>query len=231
MATGPLTSYLQDTRNMLGDQSVVKYVEGDLVDYINEGRQQLALETGCCRQLIVVNLVALQELYSFASITLPSSVEGILAVQSISVQWSGIRFTLRWMGFSRYQALIRNYVEGYNDVPSVATKYGQGEFGSVYVYPVPDQAYVTEWDCICNPASLINDASIDLVPGPFKVAVAHYATFRALNNMAMNDGVDKDKAAFYQASSDRAYNLYKRFVKNSRAFTQPGQVSNWYGRR
>ncbi len=118
-----------------------------------------------------------QEVYNFSQADL-SPFPGVLsvyAIQSVSILYSGFRYSLPCYSFSNYQALIRIWAQQWQYVPCVCAQYGQGTNGSFYVYPIPSQAYQMEWDCYCLPQDLLTDLSVEAIPDPWTDAVAYFA--------------------------------------------------------
>jgi hypothetical protein len=162
-----------------------------------------------------------QEVYNFSDVDLSNlpGISNIIAVRSIALLWNTYRFVLIRHSFSKYQALIRTYTNTFSDVPRVAAQYGQGEAGSIYIYPVPNSNYIMEWDCVCDVLPLTDDTSFEAIPAPWNTAVSYYAASKALEGA--ND----------LQRSEWMFNKFEKFMKRARAQTQPGTVVNWYGRR
>jgi hypothetical protein len=302
-----LNTYLQQTQTLLNDISETSYNRIDLINYINEARQQIAGEGQCVRAIpfvgsvqsvytstngtggtpgssyplvftgsatsaatgtygvasdgTVTNIVITsggsgyaatpavsfggsgfssgtapqayaqlatgffcvpnQEVYPFSAISLTNipGVSKIIAVKSIALLWNTYRFVMIRHSFSKYQALIRTYTNTFSDVPRVAAQYGQGENGSIYIYPVPNSNYIMEWDCICDVNPLVDDTTFEAIPAPWTIAVPYYAATKALEAAG-----DLDRA-------EKMFQRFERYMKRARAQTSPGTVINWYGRR
>lgn len=163
-----------------------------------------------------------QEVYRFIDINKIIAVPGsgiseILAVQSVSVLWGNIRYTLIHTGFSRYQAVIRNYT-AYTDVPSVWTQYGQGASGTIMLFPPPSDSYPLELDCLCIPSPLLNDNDVEIIPFPWTTCVPSYAAYLAYRQVQK----------FNEA--ELAHGEYERHLKKARSGSQPRGITSWYGR-
>lgn len=161
-----------------------------------------------------------QEVYPFSSISFANQpgISGIIGIRGVSVLWNTYRFTTARYSFSKYQARVRTYTNTFTDVPRVCAQFGQGESGSLYLYPVPNSTYIVEIDCICDVSPLVDDTSIELIPAPWTVCVQYYAAYKA-QEISQNFDV-----------AERLYATFERFMKRAREQTQPGFVSNWYGR-
>ncbi len=118
-----------------------------------------------------------QEVLTFSDIDLSPfpGVKSVYAVQSVSLLYSGFRYSLLCYSFSTYQALIRIWAQQWQYVPAVFAQYGQGTNGTLYCYPIPSQNYQVELDCYCLPQDLITDLSVEILPDPWTDAVAYYA--------------------------------------------------------
>ncbi len=118
-----------------------------------------------------------QEVYNFSQVDLSPfpGVQAIYAIQSVSILYSGFRYSLIAHSMSTYQALIRVWASQWQYTPAVCAQYGQGTSGSFFLYPVPSQAFQMEWDCYCLPQDLITDLSVEVLPDPWTDAVAYYA--------------------------------------------------------
>ena len=163
-----------------------------------------------------------QEVYPFSYansfINTSTGVSNIIAVRGISMIWNTYRFTVSRVSFSKYQALIRTYTNTFTDVPRVGAQYGQGESGSMYLYPLPNSNYIMEWDCICDVLPLVDDSTVEAIPDPWTTAVQYYAAYKALQSAQVYD------------RSDKMFAEFEKFMKRARSFSQPGMVVNWYGR-
>lgn len=161
-----------------------------------------------------------QEVYPFSAVNWSNQpgISGIIGIRGVSVIWNTYRFTTQRVSFSKYQAWIRTYTNTFTDVPRVAAQYGQGANGSVYLYPIPNSNYILEWDCICDVTPLADDTIVELIPSPWTVAVQYYAAYKAFESAQAFD------------KADRMFGQFQKFMKRARAQTQPGTVSNWYGR-
>jgi hypothetical protein len=161
-----------------------------------------------------------QEVYNFSQADLSPfpGVQSIYAIQSVSLLYSGFRYSLIAYSFSNYQALIRIWAQQWQYVPCVCAQYGQGTSGSFYMYPIPSQAYQMEWDAYCLPQDLITNLSVEVIPDPWTDAVAYWAAhlcFLSLMNF--------NAAKFYEDMFNRRCLGYSNAARVSR-------VVNPYGR-
>jgi len=172
-----------------------------------------------------------QEIYPFSAVPITALFAGvsrILAVLSVAIIWQNIRYVGNRLSFSKYQALVRSYTAGnFLYTPFWFSQYGQGDDGSFYIYPLPDQTYPMEWDCLCLPLDLVPDGSVsEVVPYPWTDAVPFYAAWLAL--LASGDPVRMNFADKY--FRENGGGLYSIMMRRARAYAQPQIVSSWYGR-
>jgi len=162
-----------------------------------------------------------QEVYEFSSINVSNipGVSKIIAVRSIALLWNTYRFVMARYSFSKYQAYIRTYTNTFSDVPRVSAQFGQGEAGSIYIYPVPNSNYIMEWDCIFDVIPLVDDTTYEAIPAPWTTPVQYYAACKAFEGAG-----DLERA-------EQMFQRFERFMKRARAQATPGAVANWYGRR
>lgn len=161
-----------------------------------------------------------QEVYNFSDVDLSMfpGVDSIYWVQSVSILFSGFRYSLALYDFSTYQAKIRQWAQQWEYVPAVCAQYGQGTNGSLYMYPIASQAFQQEWDCLAIPQDLETDLSVEAIPAPWTDAVPYYAlhlSYLSLQNF--------NAAKFY-------LDLYNDRVSRYSRYARPGRRSNPYGR-
>jgi hypothetical protein len=161
-----------------------------------------------------------REVYNFSSADLLPfpGVQSVYAIQSVSILYSGFRYSLICYDFSTYQALVRLWAQQWTYTPCICAQYGQGVNGSFYVYPIPSQQFQMEWDCYCLPQDLITDQSVEAIPDPWTDAVAYWAAhlcYLSIQNF--------NAAKFYEDMFNRRCLGYSNAARVSRR-------SNPYGR-
>lgn len=160
-----------------------------------------------------------QEVYPFSGINLSGNpgCKSVYAVRGISLIYSGYRYSLECLPFTRYQ-LYRAYPYQYQYTPAICSQYGQGTNGDFYFYPLPSQTIQAEWDCQCLPSDLVDDLSPEAIPDPWTDAVPYMAAhlaFLELGNFNMA----------------KAYlDLYEKRALSYSQFTRIGRGVNPYGR-
>ena len=161
-----------------------------------------------------------QEIYNFSDLPLGNfpGVGEVFWVNSVSIIYAAYRYSMMTYSFSTYQALIRNYPKSYLYVPSICAQLGQGTAGSLYVYPVPSQAYQLEFDCFCLPMDLTTDDTPEAIPQPWQDCVKWYAA-----HLAFLELQNLNAANYYAQLTDKRIDDYSGWAR-------PRKVSNRYGR-
>lgn len=161
-----------------------------------------------------------QEIYRFADIDLSvwPGVGSVFAVKSVSIIYSGYRYSLPMYSFSEYQANIRQYPNQYLYVPTMGSQYGQGTDGSLYLYPIASSVYQMELDCFCLPSDLEVDEDVEALPQPWQDAVPFYAA-----HLAYLELQNLNAAEYY-------LKLFTDRVHSYSAYARPGRRINPYGR-
>lgn len=168
-----------------------------------------------------INLLQLgQEVYPFTSIDLSANpgCKAVYFVRSVSILYSDYRFSLPSYAFSVYQAQVRQWPNQYQYVPAICSQFGQGEQGSLYMYPLPSQTYQYELDCNCTPMDLLDDQSVEAIPMPWQECVAFYAA-----GLVMASLQNYNAAEYW-------FNKYKEFVVGYSNYARAGRTTNPYGR-
>ncbi len=216
-----LTSYLQTTRRILKDVTFTKFIDGDLEDWINIGRGQLAGESECVRVYGALTLAPPAQQYSFSSITLPAGtvgVKGVLNVRMITYTIPGtdplgaVLVTPReWEFFNTFVLAQGVPIAG---PPDTWAQFGQGANGSIFVN-APDLPYVLNLDTVVLPSDLHNDTDVEAIPPLWTDAVPYYAAYLA---MLTN----------HEEGADNMLKLYELFTSRARQFATPSVLSGQY---
>lgn len=161
-----------------------------------------------------------QEVYTYASanplLQVTPGYNKILDVITVAATWGGMKPTLGQVPWGSIEAYYRSYAVPTLGQAYIWAKYGQGVFGSIYLWQIPSTAQAMDWDCICLPTDLVDDTSVDAVPDPFSDAVAYYAAHRCYLN------------AQRYADSKTMKEFYTDFLLSARATTGGTLVSDWY---
>ena len=100
-----------------------------------------------------------------------------LDILNVNIYWGNSRIPLRYLPWSNFNAQLR-YWQNYVGRPICFSVYGQN---TIYIGPVPDQAYVVEIDSTILPTPLSStDPSVtDQITDPYTTPVAFYAAYKA----------------------------------------------------
>jgi len=171
-----------------------------------------------------------QEEYAFADIPIAgfAGVGSVLAIRSVSFVWANWQWSASRLSFSKYQALIRQYVASFFAPPVWCCQFGQGVDGSYKLYPLPDQSYQMSADCICLPVELTDDTTYEAIPQPWRRAVPYFAAHLTLLSKAAEIPQMLPLANTY--FNERTGGLFQVEMRRARAFAQPGYASSYYGR-
>lgn len=175
-----LTTYLTYTQRLLSDPNNQYWSTTELTDDINQARVRVAGDTKCLRQLITsIPLATSQELYNIPTAVnagTPSALgQYVLEVISVTIYWGNLRVKCQNRSFTEQDAKLRIF-QNYQTRPGSLAMMGGN---SVYLNPVPDQNYVSDWDCVIAPAPLTNGSQAEVLPLVFQPLVPFYAAHLA----------------------------------------------------
>lgn len=178
MAT-TLQTYITQVQNLLHDPNADMWPVPELTGYINDGRNRIAQDSKCLRQLATtIYLTAGVELYSIAAMVATATVPittPVVDIMGISLYWGNTRFKMNYAAFTQFDAQVRAW-QLYQSRPVLYTR--QGAL-NIYVGPIPDQNYQTDWDVSVYPAPMVNTTDVETIPQPFQDPVQYWAAFRA----------------------------------------------------
>jgi hypothetical protein len=202
-----LTNYLTDTRRLLHDSTGTYWQDAELVDYINEGRNQVVADTGCNRILQSISTIASQETYAYSA--LPSGLSTI-DVLNITLIWGSTRIPLDYMPFTEFNQKLR-FFQTLVSRPTVFTIYGQN---TVRLGPVPDQIYAMELDTVVIPPTLVNYTDQDILNFPYTSPVPYWAAYKAKEKQQSNDDADRFKKSYKEAIMRAVGSSFTRRIAN-----------------
>jgi len=84
---------------------------------------------------------------------------GVLYPLSITYIFNGIRTTLRYLPFGLFQAYARILGVQFLSTPGVWTYVPESNL--IYVQPMPNITYLSEWDCVFMAQPLVNNSDFD----------------------------------------------------------------------
>ena len=207
-----LNTYLARVQKLLHDVTQTVYNPADLIEYINTARGQVAGEGNAIRVYGTLNTVIGQRVYAFSSITTNSGVKGVFNIRGATFNIGGGSTWIRPRSFPYFQLYYLNNPLPPSGMPFEYAQYGQGvTSGSLYLEPLPDNVYVLNLDCVCQPIDLVNDTTTETLPYPWTDAVPYFACFLALTSSQRDD------------QADRMLQLYETFAKRARAMVN-GEV-------
>ena len=125
---------------------------------------------------------------SGAQLTALATVQ-IFDVNSVSVLWGTQRYTMGWLAFTPFQAFCRSNPT-LRRQPAVWSTFD--EINTLFVYPIPDQAYPVDLDMIGLPNPLVNTSDNDTqIRPPINDCVQFYAAYLALMKLQNFDQAEK----------------------------------------
>jgi len=168
-----LSAYITATRRLLHDATGQYWSDSELTDYINQGRNRVAQDTKCLRQLLTgVTLLDNVEDYTVSALTGGARVVDIMG---ISIYWGNTRIKLQYKPWTQFDAEFR-YWQNMQSRPIAYSRLGALE---VYVGPKPDQNYDSDWDIAYMPEALVSNDSVEEIPDLFTAPVKYYASYLA----------------------------------------------------
>jgi hypothetical protein len=215
-----LNTYLTRTRRLLTDQGKQYWSDAELTDDINQARNRVAADSKCLRQLFTgIPLSANVEQYNIAAAVSSSTGtpgQGAYAIEvlGVTIYWGNMRIKCRNLPFTEQDAKLRIFQNWQSRPGSVAPMGGN----TVYINPVPDQNYNSDWDVVILPVPLVADADPEQIPVVWQTPIAFYAAHLAkYGEQSLNEsdifykkyGVERQAAAFAQMSA-RVRDAYRR---------------------
>lgn len=125
--------------------------------------------------------VANQEIYSTpTAICTTNGVKDVIGVQAVAVNWGSYGSNLYtaihtdWLTFQAY-ARQYPYVTGN---PWYWTRFENNK-NSVYLRPMPSQAFPMQWTCTCSVVNLTDDSTAEAIPYSYTDAIPYFAAYLA----------------------------------------------------
>ena len=127
-----------------------------------------------------------------------AGIKGVLDVAQVAVSWSGaMRPALDYYSWDDFQAYLRSYQNLLTSYPSIWSTLGDGETGSVYLYPPPSIATEMEWLVYADPTDLYSDNDYDAIQSPFSEAVKYWAAALSFDTSQRWVQADGMRSQFY----------------------------------
>lgn len=218
---GPLYTYRFQTQRLLMDKIQAQYNVGDLDDYINTARVQIALATESIRQPASFDTVAGQQQYLFSDMaftaapSIPAGLGAVCNVRGANVLVPGLNGgrkrleTRAWNWFSLFYLDVPVPPTG---MPTIFARLQPGVNGTIWVAPIPNIPYTIAVDAVSTPAPLNSDSDPEALSVPWTDAVPYYAAYLAL--LSSHD-VDAAMAMFAE---------YQKFEQRGTQLTTPSRL-------
>jgi len=177
---GLLQVYNQRTRRLLSDPQAQYWSDVELNDDINQARTRVAADTKCLRQLITdITLEGGRDLYPVVQ-TINSGAPRNLGLYvteiiSISIYWGNMRIKCQNRSFSEQDAKLRVF-QDYRTRPGSMAMQGAN---IVWINPIPDEDYNSDWDVVLTPPILVDQTSYETIPPVFQALIPFYAAHLA----------------------------------------------------
>lgn len=210
---GALSSYNLRVRRLLTDPNSQYWQDAELNDDINQARVRVAADTKCLRQLITnVTLPAAQELYPIVATlnggTPPNLGLQVVEIISVTIYWGNMRVKCQNRAFTEQDAKLRIF-QNYTTRPGSLAIMGGN---NVYLNPVPDQNYVSDWDVVLVPVPLVSDTDPEVLPGVFQNLPQWFAAHLA---------------KFSEQSMEESERFYKKYLLERQAASFAFLSSRW----
>lgn len=112
------------------------------------------------------------------AVLIPLIGNSVFDFNSISVLWGTQRYTLGWLAFTGFQAFCRSNTT-LRRQPAVWTEVQEQNL--LFIYPIPDQAYLCDIDAVGLPNPLVNPTDLDAqILLPVAECVQYWAAHLAL---------------------------------------------------
>lgn len=216
---GALDTYTARVRRLLTDASAQYWSPTEITDDINQARERVAADTKCLRQIVTgIQLNQNQEQYSIAqtvSTGTPANLGGfVIEVLSVTIYWGNMRVICTNRSFTEQNAKLRIF-QNYQTRPGSVAMVGNNV---LYVNPIPDQNYVSDWDVVILPSPLQTSGDPEVLPVVFQPPVAFYAAHLAKfseqsieeSSIFEKEYTKKLQAAAWAAFSSRFRDAYRR---------------------
>lgn len=185
-----LSDYITDVRRLIHDSTSKYWTDTELTAYINEARNQVVADTGCNRVLQTGVLVIGQESYPLSSFGSNDTFD----VLNIRIQWGSMWYQLDYLPFGQMSTYLRAW-STMQRRPGAFSVYGQQ---TIYIAPLPDQAYPVELDTVVAPAALVLFTDPDTIAFPYIGLVKFYAAYLAKFAQQSDDDAAKMESEYYK---------------------------------
>jgi len=205
-----LDSYVAQTRQLLHDPNGTLYPTISLTTYVNEARQQVALESQSVRGLINYTLPAATQSVPLATLPPPANVQAVFAFRQV---WSGTT-NLAVRDWSYFASFLLD--AGPGTISRDCSQYSVGLTAILYTSPVGTGPQVLRIDSVGLPIDLIDNSTVEVIPVPWQNCVKYFAAYLAYcNAQRMQD-------------ADRMFKLFEVFMARASTMTKPTRLPDKY---
>lgn len=213
---GALSTYIYQAQDLLHDSLGRYWSTTQLTNYVNEGRNRVAADSKCLRQILTSGVLSSGvETYNYSYLAaLPACPAGstIVALLGVTTYWGTQRQKLMDWSFTSLDARLR-YLQMYKDVPVAFARMGGSQF---YVAPTPNQDYTADFDVSMTPAPLVTDSTPEQLPVPYQIPVQFYVAYKAkFNEQSLGE-------------SDIYFKEYRKHLLMANAVYMPRVIPNPY---
>lgn len=220
-----LAQYLEKVRFYLRDGYGVAYQQQDLIDAINQARADVVSDSFCTRALCTgVSTVANQVAYPFSTVLQAIMAQGfkasaVVGILNIAVYWSAtLKPTCDYMEWGDLNAYYGSFL-GFTFIPTI---WGMYDLQTFYLYPIPNNIYQLEIDCVYLPNTLVNTTDSDLLPPTITDTVLIPYRAAAIAKDHQNDYAASDKFNIkYAQEFERRFSGFPAFRVASRYGNDP----------
>lgn len=207
-----LSDYRTECRRLLHDLNAQFWSDAELNTFINDGRKKLCADTRCLRALVTVSLTQNQETYPLAA-TLSAYGTRAIDLLNITVIWGQSRVPLLNMSWTEFNAKMRYWVTNQSR-PAVWTRYGTSG-GTIYVQPIPDQVYSSEWDISYIPVDLVDDTTVEEMTYPWTSCIAYYACYKSKEKEQSYGEAETFLKSYKEKAIESINQVYTRMMPNA----------------
>lgn len=177
---GALDTYNARTRRLLSDGKKQFWSDQELHEHINDARIRIAGDTKCLRQLVTnIMLPPGQEVYNIVATInsgLPPNLGlNVIEVIGVTIYWGTMRVKCQNRPFTEQDAKLRMF-QHYVTRPGSLAMMGAN---TVYLNPVPDHPYNSDWDVVLVPTPLGTSSDLEVLPVVYQRLVPWFAAHLA----------------------------------------------------
>lgn len=207
-----LSVYRTEVRRLLHDSQGRVWSDAELNDYINDGRNQVAIDTHCLRALDTATLTTGTETYLTSVLT--SRTTRCIDILNITVLWGSQRVPLLRYVWTDFNARWRTFQVNRSRPCAWAVVGMTSSTQLNYIQPVPDQNYSGEVDYCYIPVALVDDTTVDELNYPFTKPVAYYACGKAKENQQAYGEMETYMKQYVMKAME-AINSFTRMLPNA----------------